>query len=132
MVNAVFLVTVLFLPTLVGFAVAGCRRLWRVRERGSPQPVAINQPIERIAADLRRLRRQRALHQVEMSRPGRHLRSRALTAAYLDVLAAACRALEVAPPRLSESGRATPSSEIRRVESELHRRGLDVGQFEPG
>jgi hypothetical protein len=132
MVNAVLLITVLVLPTLLGLAVAGGRRLWQMRDRRSPQPVAMNQPIERIAADLRRLRRQRALHQAEMSRPGRHLRSRALTAAYLDVLAAACRALEVTPPRVPESGRSASSSEIRRVETELHRRGLDVGQVKPG
>ena len=55
---------------------------------------------------------------------GRGVRSKALRAAYVDVLVSACRMLEVRPPEI-HSGRAA-AGEIERVESELRQRGLAV------
>ena len=92
---------------------------------GSRASSPIGPPIERIAADLRRLNGQRCVLRGQVSAPGRGVRSRALAAAYVDVLTDACRVLEVAPPRAGRSGLAA-SAEIERVEGELLERGLDV------
>lgn len=132
MLNALFFFAVAFLPAMVGGAVLAARRLWQLREHRARHPVPSGPPIERIAADLRRLRRQWAIHQGQKPGPGRSVRSRALSAAYIDVLVAACRALEVRPPHGCEPGQAcqpgrATRGEIRRVETELHRRGLDIG-----
>jgi hypothetical protein len=123
-VTVLLLVLALLLPTLVGASVVGAARLWRrlaARDRG---PVALGPPIERIAADLRRLNVERRRQHGRGPTPGRGVRSRALTAAYLDVLHSACRVLEVEPPEV-RAGRVAPG-EIDRVESELRRRGLEV------
>jgi hypothetical protein len=123
-VTVVLLIVALLLPTLAGVALVGAGRLWRrlaARERG---PVPLVPPIERIAADLRRLNVERHQHRGRGPTPGRGVRSRALTAAYLDVLDSACRVLEVAPPQV-RAGRPAPG-EIDRVESELRQRGLEV------
>jgi hypothetical protein len=124
-VEAVVIVGVLLLPTLIGGALVGTARLWRRwngRDRG---PVPLGPPIERIASDLRRLNGQRLVMRQQVPAPGRGVRARALTAAYVDVLTDACRVLEVAPPRADASGLAA-SAEIERVEAELLERGLDV------
>jgi hypothetical protein len=126
-VNAVVLIGVLLLPTLVGGAVIGAARLWRRWDGRQRGPVPTGPPIERIAADLRRLRGERGDLRQQVPAPGRGVRSRALTAAYVDVLADACRVLEVAPPRVGSSGLAA-SAEIERVEAELLVHGLDVGR----
>jgi hypothetical protein len=123
--NAVLLVVVIFIPTLLGGAAVGTARVWRryhERDRG-PRP--LGPPIERIAADLRRLNRERWDLSCRASGPGRGVRWRALEAAYVDVLTTACRVLEVVPPRPGGAG-TVPRAEIDRVESELHSRGLDV------
>jgi hypothetical protein len=126
-VQAVVLLGVLLLPTLIGGAMIGSARLWRRWDlrRQATRPVPIGPPIERIAADLRRLNGQRVVLQQQVSAPGRGVRARALTAAYVDVLTDACRVLEVAPPRAGASGVAA-TAEIQRVEAELLVRGLDV------
>jgi hypothetical protein len=123
-VTAVLLVVALLLPTLVGVALVGARRLYErlaARERG---PVPLGPPIERIAADLRRLNVERQQQHGLGPTPGRGVRSRALTAAYLDMLVSACRVLDVGPPEI-HSGRVA-AGEIERVELELRQRGLDV------
>jgi hypothetical protein len=126
-VQAVVLLGVLLIPTLIGGAMIGSARLWRRWDlrRQATRPVPIGPPIERIAADLRRLNGQRVVLQQQVSAPGRGVRARALTAAYVDVLTDACRVLEVAPPRAGTSGVAA-TAEIQRVEAELLVRGLDV------
>jgi hypothetical protein len=126
-VQAVLVVGVLLLPTLIGLAVISAARLWRRWDDRDRGPAPQGRPIERIAADLRRLNSQRDGLRQQVSAPGRGVRSRALTAAYVDVLTDACRVLEVAPPRAGSSGLA-PSAEIERVEAELLVRGLDVGR----
>ena len=120
------LVAVLLLPTLIGGALVGGARLWRRwRDGREPGPLPLGPPIERIAADLRRLHGQRRVLRHQVPAPGRVVRARALTAAYVDVLTDACRVLEVAPPRTGPSGLAA-TAEIERVEGELLERGLDV------
>jgi hypothetical protein len=124
----VLLLVAAALPTLAGVAVIGAVRLGRQvaeRERG---PVPLGPPIEQIAADLRRLNHERRQQVGRGPAPGRGVRSRALTAAYVDVLTTACEVLEVLPPHLRADGRVT-RGEIERVEAELRRQGLDV---EPG
>ena len=120
------LVGVLLLPTLIGGAMVGSARLWRRwrQRQHEARPTPLGPPIERIAADLRRLNGQRVVMQRQVPAPGRGVRARALTAAYVDVLTDACRVLEVAP-RAGTSGVAA-TAEIQRVEAELLVRGLDV------
>jgi hypothetical protein len=126
-VNVVVLVALMFVPTALaaGVLVAG-RRWQRWRERGPRGPVPSGPAIERIAGDLRRLRRQRADLAAQPPQPGRGVRRRALDGAYLDVLASACRALDVDPPHGAAAGHAA-ADEITRVEDELRLRGLEVG-----
>jgi hypothetical protein len=125
-VEAVLLIGALLFPTLVGGAMVGSARLWRRwSARRDRQPVPFGPPIERIAADLRRLNGQRRVMRQEVPAPGRGVRARALTAAYVDVLTDACRVLEVPPPRAGASGVAAPA-EIERVEADLLGQGLDV------
>jgi hypothetical protein len=121
----VLLLVAIALPTLAGVALIGALRLGRQvaeRERG---PVPLGPPIEQIAADLRRLNHERRQQVGQGPAPGRGVRSRALTAAYIDVLTTACQVLEVVPPQLRADGRVT-RGEIDRVEAELRLRGLDV------
>jgi hypothetical protein len=53
------------------------------------------------------------------------MRMGAVRIAYVQVLAVACRQLEVPPPRLGAHWH-TPLAEIYRVEAQLRERGLDV------
>ncbi|HEU5268969.1 MAG TPA: hypothetical protein VFU36_03525 [Jatrophihabitans sp.] len=81
--------------------------------------------IERVAADLRRLRQQLELRENHPGTAGKGMRMAALRRAYVEVLCTACRQLEVRPPQQSGQWE-TPLAEIYRVESELRARGLDV------
>jgi hypothetical protein len=124
----VLLLVAIALPTVAGLVAIAAVRVGRQlaeRERG---PVPLGPPIEQIAADLRRLNHQRRQQVGQGPAPGRGVRTRALTAAYVDVLTTACEVLEVVPPQLRSDGRVT-RGEIGRVEAELRGRGLDV---EPG
>jgi hypothetical protein len=89
-----------------------------------PAPVPTGPPIERIAADVRRIRTD-----IRHTPPGMPAaRRRGWTAAYDDVLAAACRALEL---EQSLDARLTPVErelERERVERMLVRAGLLVEQ----
>ncbi|MFL6136644.1 MAG: hypothetical protein ACJ74O_02460 [Frankiaceae bacterium] len=123
----VTLIGVLLLPTAVGYAVVGSGRAWRLigrlaDARAEARPVPAAQPIERLAADARRLRAQLVELEGAEPAPGRGLRLRALRRAYLDALGAACVALEAPPPDQGSAG----SAEIYRVEADLRRRGLEV------
>jgi hypothetical protein len=125
MANAIVTLVVVFVPTLLAAALLGSLRFGRWLKSLRPQPVALSPPIEQIAADLRRLHRRRHELQDQQSRPGLALRTRALSAAYTDVLTTACQALDVIPPQVGLTG-AIGSSEFARVESDLRARGLDV------
>lgn len=109
------------LPVALGYAVIGARRAhrrWLLTR--APLPAAL--PIERLAADLRRLHDQLDAVENAVGVPAKNLRCVAVRAAYLDLLGAACQQLQVRPP----AGRPVPRTEIYRVESELRRAGLDV------
>ncbi len=125
MANAIATLVVVLLPTLLAAAVVGGLRFGRWVRSRQPQPVALPPPIEQIAADLRRLNRRRYELKDQQTRPGLALRTRALSAAYSDVLITACHALDVVPPQMGASGSIGPG-EMARVESELSARGLDV------
>jgi hypothetical protein len=112
------------LPTAAGFAVVLVGRAWRWRDdRGRPQPAV---PIERLGADLRRLHEELDRTENAPSRlPGKHMRCRAVRAAYLDALRAACRAVDVVPPS-PEDPALVSQAEIYRVEAALRVRGMEV------
>ena len=86
-------------------------------------PAPAGMPIERIAADLRRIR-------VQARRPATGMpmvRRRAIAAAYDDALLDACRALDV-PTELDRiTDDLERESERLRTEAELERAGVDLG-----
>lgn len=117
-------------PTLVVYGVlhvadvvAAARRLAERSGIVSPPLVATGSPIERIAADLRRLNRRLDALRAAGPVPGKGLRWQAAQLAYEDRLADACHALGL-------DHRLTPArgqlSERRRVEAALAEAGLDV------
>jgi hypothetical protein len=112
--------------TAVGWAVQGGVRLYRaVGTRGSAGPLP-GQPIERLGADVCRLRAELEAAENEMQFTRfKAARVTALRGAYLDVLSATCERLEVRPP--APAGNApVPLTEIYRAEAALRERGLDV------
>ena len=111
------------LPTAIGGALVGGARVWRwaVERHRSRRPVP-RWPIERVGADLRRLRTQLELVENQPPRPGKALRVRAQRAAYVDALVEACQRLEVEIARPEHNDRAA----IYRIEAALRGRGLDV------
>jgi hypothetical protein len=116
------LACVLLLPTAVGYAIVatlhGSRRLAESRRR----PPAV-EPVERLAATLRRLRAQLEAIEVNTGIVGKNLRVQALRGAYLDALGEACARLEVSPP---PGGDRALQADIYRAEAALRERGLDV------
>ncbi len=114
------------LPTAVGFAIVGALRAARwlgeahrtARFRALPP-----EPIERLAADLRRLRLELEDTETRSGLTAKHHRVLALRGAYADALSAACLRLDISPPR---GGDRAPQAEIYRVEAALRQRGLDV------
>jgi len=111
------------LPTLVGgailAAVRGCRWLAALRQ-GRPQPA---EPVDRIAARLRRLRAELEATENQPGGTARRHHIVALRGAYLDTLGSACRRFGVSPPAGGDQAR---QSEIYRVEAALREHGLDV------
>jgi hypothetical protein len=124
------LIAVVMLPTAIGYGVIGAFRAarwadnWRQSRIAVPEP----EPIERLGANLRRLRAELEAMETRTGVPNKHARVGALRGAYLDALRAACRRLEVSPP-VVEAHPASPranQAEIYRVEAALRQRGLDV------
>jgi hypothetical protein len=113
-----------------GFALIGVRRaaqrLDEARREAPPSPPP-PVPVEQLAADLRRLRADLESTETRDGLFAKHHRVQALRGAYLDVLAAACRQLDVIPP----SGDQAPLAEIYRVEAALRQCGLDVRECRP-
>jgi hypothetical protein len=110
------------LPTAAGFALINAGKVVRwLAERSyrMPEPT----PIERLGADLRRLRAELEAVETRADMPAKRLRLRALRGAYLDTLVTACQRLDVSPP---PSGEHVPQAEIYRVEAALRQRGLEV------
>jgi hypothetical protein len=116
------------LPTAAGFALVGAWRAvrWlgevrcRARFRALPP-----EPIERLQADLRRLRAELEETETRSGLAAKHHRVQALRGAYADALSSACRRLDISPPL---GGDRAPQAEIYRVEAALRQRGLDVRQ----
>jgi len=107
---------------LAGYALIGAwrgaRRLSEARYKAPPP-----RPIERLGADLRRLRAELEDTETRAGLTAKHHRVQALRGAYVDALTAACERLEVSPP---PGGERAPLAEIYRVEAALRQRGLDV------
>ena len=122
MSTVLLLIVAVLLPTAAGLTLLGGVRVLRwAAERRCRAPVP--EPINRLAADLRRLRAELEATETRADLPAKELRLRALRSAYVDTLAAACQRLEVSP--LPPGGR-VPQSEIYRVEAALRQRGLEV------
>ena len=127
--NPVLAYVLLFaLPTAVGFALIGAWRgarwlaeaRYRARFRALPP-----EPIERLQADLRRLRAELEDTETRSGLTAKHHRVQAVRGAYLDALSAACRRLDLSPP---QGGDRAPQAEIYRVEAALRQGGLEVRQ----
>jgi hypothetical protein len=114
------------LPTAAGFAIVGAVRaarwLGEARRRARFQALP-PEPIERLQADLRRLRAELEDTENRSGLTAKHHRVRALRGAYVDALSAACLRLDVSSPA---GGDRAPLAEIYRVEAALRQRGLDV------
>ena len=124
------LILVILLPTAVGYGVIGLVRgfRWASERRRSrarrPEP----EPIERLAANLRRLRAELEDLENRTGVPAKNLRLQALRGAYVDALGTACQRLKVGPPLQAgpPGGGRARQAEIYRVEAALRQRGLDV------
>jgi hypothetical protein len=115
-------------PVLVGLALLGAIGLWgdsvRMRFRRR-EPAPVIPPLQRVAADLRRLRADVIrLEDAPDTTPNRSVRLATVRTAYRESLLIACRALEV-PVNAGDLSR-SPAAEIDRLEAELRDRGLDV------
>ena len=126
---AIELIGVILLPTAVGYAVLGSGRVfrWAAERRNkarfrTQQPVTV-EPIERLAARMRRLRAELETTETRSDIPAKRVRLRALRGAYLDLLRVACERLDVAP---LPPGDLVPQAEIYRAEAGLRQNGLDV------
>lgn len=114
------------LPTAVGFAIIGAWRAARwlaeahYKARFQARPP---EPIERLEADLRRLRAELEDTETRSRLTAKHHRVQALRGAYVDALSAACRRLDISPPLGGDHAR---QAEIYRVEAALRQRGLEV------
>jgi hypothetical protein len=122
---ALVLLFMFCLPLLVRAAWRFAQDQWeQIAEQRAPSAMSVPS-IERVAADLRRLRSQLEHRENRPGATGKGMRMAALRRAYVDVLDTACRQLDVRPPQ--QFGQLeTPLAEIYRVESELRARGLDV------
>jgi hypothetical protein len=126
-VNPVLAYLLLFaLPTAVGFALIGAWRAarWLAEARYRARFQALPpEPIERLQADLRRLRSELEDTETRSGLTAKHHRVQAVRGAYLDALSAACLRLDISPPR---GGDRASQAEIYRVEAALRHGGLEV------
>ena len=130
--NPVLAYLLLFaLPTVAGFALIGAWRAarWLAEARYRARFQALPpEPIERLQADLRRLRSELEDTETRSGLTAKHHRVQAVRGAYLDALSAACRRLDISPPR---GGDRAPQAEIYRVEAALRQGGLEVRMQAP-
>ena len=122
---ALVLTFVLCLPYLVRVASRLVRHEWDqiVEQRAIYRTSTPS--IERVTADLRRLRQQLEARENQPGATGKGMKMGAIRLAYVEVLETACGQLEVRPPQ-HVGQLQTPLAEIYRVEAELRDRGLDV------
>ena len=115
------LILVLVLMPAAGYALIGGWRAaqWLGEKRRKPPGP---EPVERLTANLRRLRAELNDTETRDGLTAKQHRVRALRGAYIDTLTAACERLDVPPPPGDEA----PLAEIYRVEAALRQRGLDV------
>jgi len=121
----VVLICLLALPYVTGAVVRVVRRQAELiaEQRRPAQPSDL--PIEKVAADLRRLRAQLEARENRPGLTGKGMRMGAVRTAYVQVLGVACAQLDVEPPKNGPHWH-TPLAEIYRVEAQLRERGLDV------
>lgn len=114
------------LPIAAIYSVIGGVRLLKWLADQQSRPV-VPEPIERVHANLVRLRAQLEAMETRSDLPAKNLRLRALRAAYVDALIDACKRLDISPPA---GARTRPEnvrqSDIYRIEAALRERGLDV------
>jgi hypothetical protein len=122
---AIVLLVMLSLPFLVRLVSWFVRGQWEQIEARRSTGRTSGHSIERVADDLRRLRRQWELRENRPGNVGKGMKMGAVRRAYVEVLGTACRQLDVRPPQQIGELQ-TPLAEIYRVESELRARGLDV------
>jgi hypothetical protein len=111
------------LPTLAGGAILAAVRVYRrldTLRRGRPQPA---EPIDRLAARLRRLRAELEATENQPGGTAKRHHILALRGAYLDSLGSACQRFGVSPPAGGDQAR---QAEIYRAEAALREHGLDV------
>ena len=114
------LVIALGLMPAAGYGLIGAWRAahWLAEARRKPPAP---EPVERLTADLRRLRSALEATETDPGLTAKHHRVRAVRGAYVDALGAACRRLGVEPP-----GDGAPLAELYRAEAALRERGIDV------
>lgn len=112
------------LPTACGGAILAAVRgyRWLSEIRRSRRPAA-DEPIDRIAARLRRLRAELEATENQPGGTARRHHIVALRGAYLDTLCGACQRFGVSSPAGGDQAR---QSEIYRAEAGLREQGLDV------
>src|SRR5262249_5477906 len=114
------------LPVAAVYALIGGGRLikWLAEQQSRPSGP---EPIERLRANLVRLRAQLEAMGTASDLPAKNLRVGALRRAYVDAVVGACQRLDVSPPA---GARAHPENvrqgDIYRMEAALRERGLDV------
>ena len=114
------------LPIAAIYSVIGGVRLLKWLADQQSRPV-VPEPIERVHANLVRLRAQLEAMETRSDLPAKNLRLRALRAAYVDALCDACQRLDVSPPAGSQAHpESVKQSDIYQVEAALRERGLDV------
>ena len=120
------LLTAIVLPIAAVYSLIGGGRLVRwISEQQTRAPAP--EPIERVRANLVRLRAQLEAMETRSDLPAKNLRLRALRTAYVDALCAACQRLDVSPPPSAQTRpERVPQSDIYRMEAALRQRGLDV------
>ena len=117
---------VVLMPAAAYALIGGVRAARWLAEarRKAPPPV----PVERLAANLRRLRAELDETETSAELTAKRFHVRSVRGAYLDTLAEACRRLGVAPP----PGDAATQADIYRTEAALAERGLDVRHHTAG
>ena len=123
-----FVVAILLPIAAIYGLIASGRVIRWASDRRDNRNVAEPEPLDRLAANLRRLRAQLEGMETRADVPAKNLRLRALRGAYADVLTTACKRLGVDPPRHTgpSAGGQAYQAEIYRVEAQLRQRGLDV------
>jgi hypothetical protein len=123
------MVVVALFPSTVMYAAAAIRRVYHwSTDRRMPEETS-REPIEQVAADLRRLRAQLEERENRPGASGKGLKMRAVQVAYVQALTTACDELGVRPPVAGSNGQ-VGQAELYRVEAGLRERGLEVSPMQ--